>query len=162
MPSRSPAALRTLVIALAVVVYALPAGLDTVSALSHAVSHLVAEAADQRRVMGSMGLTHGTPETAAAKRLPLLPRSSQPRSIVHTHGGTTHAHGGVVATLISGSDETEGQMTAAHTAVTVAVHLPAPHAPSVTHFAPAHASAWTWSRAIPGPTLAPQPQPPRV
>ena len=169
MTSRRPRRIRALPIALAVAVYALPACLGMLSALSHGASHLIAEAAEQRRLMASTGLNHSAPEPGARTALQTALRdadaneSAVPRgAVVHTHGGSTHAHGGVVGTLLTGTSADDGQITAAPVVPTVAVHLPAPHAATAVSSAPAQSIAAGAFVTEDGPRFAPQPQPPRV
>lgn len=137
MVSRIPRSIRAFASVLAVAAYALPATIGMVSALGHTASHLVDEAKEQHRVATSLGLTHGNTSEAAwtgARERGFLASAAAVATdaVVHTHGGSTHAHGGAVGDLMSASNSVDGQMSANQAApTTLATHMPPPDAPVV-------------------------------
>ena len=127
MPHRSVPRLRSAAAFLVLAVYAIPPGVGVLSGVGHGLSHLVAEAQQQRRAAATLGLGHGAPAAVSAG----LPETVT-RGVVHTHGGVTHAHSGSVETLLRAAGTTDGHMTAApvapagptlHVATRLAFHL---------------------------------------
>lgn len=137
MVSRIPRSIRALVSVLAVVAYALPATIGLVSALGHTASHLVDEAKEQYRVASSLGLTHGETSEAArtdAHKRGFLASTAEAATdaVVHTHGGSTHAHYGSVGDLMTALNSVDGQMSATQVApTTLASHMPPAYPPVV-------------------------------
>ncbi len=160
-----PQTLRTIAGILAVAVYALPSTVGVLSVLGHSASHVVDEAVEQRRIAASLGLTHDAGATPTARATSRSERLiiTDPVGVVHTHGGTTHAHGGVVGDLLTAAGTAEGQMSAAPIAPpNFGVHVPAPLPPGVTPFV-ASATAIRTEGTAPEPAhRAPQHRPPRA
>lgn len=130
---------RRVVCAMAVVAYVLPAVLGALTLVGHAADHLAGEAQEQRRIAASLGLTHdgdGIRNEVEGPRsdLPISPVRSS--TVVHTHGGSTHAHDGPVSDLIRITGHVDGTLTTDEPAAgQLATHVPANE--SVVHLATA-------------------------
>lgn len=113
------------------VAYALPSSVALVSAIGHGAEHLSDVARDQRRQAAALGLAHtaSPAQTSSAQTSPVPPVSTADRSEsagwVHTHGGSTHRHDGLVGRLVQASPLDGAELHYEVAPATLTVHLPA-------------------------------------
>ncbi|MEZ4417713.1 MAG: hypothetical protein R3E10_18295 [Gemmatimonadota bacterium] len=139
--------LRAAVAAVALFVYAAPAGTRVLAGVGHGASHLVATAGEQRRVAARMGLSHESAESLPGPQI----------GFVHQHGsGVPHAHGGPVGALLEAAEtEGDGLSSRAPDVDGLNAHLPS----SATRLA-SPPPALVWTALVAGTPSAVRPAPP--
>lgn len=105
--------LRGLAAVAALAAYGIGPCLSVVGDLGHALEHVAQTAREQQRSAAALGLGHAPAPPAPAP------------AVVHTHDGSTHAHGSMLGVLLAQDDPRQDSRTGGTEApVVLAFHLP--------------------------------------